>query len=227
MKKIVLLFLLILSSKSGFGQHIAYDTIRYAKEYYEQRVKLFNSEPVVKGRTIFLGDSITEFGNWPQLTNDSTAVNRGIAGDNTFGVLERLEDVIKREPKKLFVLIGINDISQNIPIDVVIENIHRIIGKMQDYSPTTEIYLESVLPTNDVVKNFYPDAYGKNDIVDQFNERLKEQARKHHITYIDIHSVFENKKGQLTVKYSDKDGLHLNDLGYTTWIDFLKSMNCL
>jgi len=127
MKKILIALTFCLSTTIVVGQNIAYDTIQYAKEYYQKRLALFKSEPVVKGGIIFLGNSITEFGDWQKLLNDSTVTNRGIAGDNTFSVLTRLDEVINREPSKLFIKIGINDISQNIPVEIIVKNISTII----------------------------------------------------------------------------------------------------
>jgi lysophospholipase L1-like esterase len=204
------------------GQNIVYDTIQYAKEYHQKRLTLFRSEPIVKNKIIFLGNSITEFGDWRKLLNDSTVVNRGIAGDNTFGAIARLEDVINREPSKLFIKIGINDISQNIPVEIIVKNISTIIKEVKAKSPMTEICIHSILPTNDSVKNNYPDAYNKNDMVNLVNRLIKRQAKKYKISYIDIHKKFRDKYGQLDIKYADSDGLHLNDFGYKTWIELLK-----
>src|SRR5258706_6680850 len=103
MKKLLFVLLVCLTFSIAEGQNTRYDTIGYAREYYQKRVTLFNREPVRKGRVIFLGNSITEFGDWKSLLKASTATNRGIAGDNTFGVLDRLEEVIIRRPSKLLI----------------------------------------------------------------------------------------------------------------------------
>lgn len=209
------------------GQKTVYDTIQYAKEHYQKRWTLFKSEPIVKGKIILLGNSITEFGDWQKLLNDSTVINRGVAGDNTFGVLARLDDVINREPGKLFIKIGINDISQNIPVEIIVKNIVTIIKRVKVKSPMTKIYLHSVLPTNDNVKNEYPDAYNKNDKVNLVNKILKKKAKKYSIIYIDINKIFRDRYGKLDIKYADSDGLHLNDFAYKTWIELLKSTKFL
>ena len=223
MKKVLLAFMFCLAiTPLVVGQTIVYDTIRYAKEHYQKRITLFNIEKVVKGKIIFLGNSITEFGDWQKLLNDSTVINRGIAGDNTFGVLARLDDVIKREPVKLFIKIGINDISQNIPVEIIVNNISTIIKSVKTKSPATKIYIHSILPTNDQVKNEYPDAYNKNGIVKEVNLQLKQLAKKYKIIYIDINKIFSDQEGKLDNKYADTDGLHLNDFAYKTWIEFLK-----
>jgi lysophospholipase L1-like esterase len=221
MKKIITI-VAILNSTFVIGQKINYDTIRYAKEHYQKRLALFKTESIIKGKIIFLGNSIIEFGDWKKLLNDSTLINRGIAGDNTFGVLARLEDVMNREPNKLFIEIGINDISQNIPVDIIIENISTIISNVRKISPMAKIYIYSILPTNDNAKKDYPEAYNKNNITNFVNIELKKLAKKCNIIYIDINSIFKDKYGKLDQKYADSDGLHLNNFAYKTWIEFLK-----
>lgn len=220
---ISLTFCIGLISTLTYSQSIRYDTIRYAPEHYEKRVALFKSEPIKKGRIIFLGNSIMEFGNWRKLLNDSTVINRGIAADNSFGVLERLEDVIVRQPSKLFMKIGINDISQNIPVEVIVKNISAIGKQIKAKSPQTKIYVHSILPTNDNVKNEYPDAFNKNDKVNAVNEQLRRMAKEHDFTYIDLNKELRDKKGKLDVKYAEPDGLHLNEMGYRVWVNLLKS----
>jgi lysophospholipase L1-like esterase len=222
MKKILFALSLCLATTTVVGQNIVHDTIQYAKEYHQKRLTLFRSEPVVKGKIIFLGNSITEFGEWQKLLNDSTVINRGIAGDNTFGVLARLEDIVNREPSKLFIKIGINDISQNIPVEIIVKNISTIIKNVQTKSPMTKIFIHSILPTNDNVQKEYPDAYNKNHIVNLVNKQLKNQAKKLNVIYIDIDKIFRDKNGKLDIKYSDSDGLHLNELAYNTWIKLLR-----
>ncbi len=137
--------------------------------------------------------------------------------------MARLDDVLNREPSKLFIKIGINDISQNIPTEIIVKNISTIIKTVKAKSPFTKIYIHSILPTNDNVKNFYPDAYNKNDKVKLVNGQIKKLARNNTIIYININKIFTDKQGKLDVKYADSDGLHINDVGYKVWVDFLKS----
>lgn len=222
MKRVLILIILYCSCIQLEAQNIKYDTIQYAKEHYQNRVNLFKSEPIVKNKIVFLGNSITEFGNWQELLHTKNVINRGIAGDNTFGVLKRLNEITEREPNKLFLKIGINDISQNIPSDVILKNINAIIVQLKEQSPKTKIFIHSILPTNKNTKNTFPDAYNKNSVVTLVNSNLKKIADKHKATYIDINSIFSDVNGELNTKYSDEDGLHLNNLGYQTWVKFLK-----
>lgn len=226
MKKLLIVLLSCFTAVAS-GQSIVYDTIRYAPEYYKERMDVFKAEPIVKGNIIFLGNSITEYGDWKKLLNDPTVVNRGIAADNTFGVLDRLEDVISRQPKKLIIEIGINDIAQNIPDNIIAKNILTIVQRVKTKSPHTFISVISILPTNDNVKNEYPDAYNKHAQINSLNSQLKQSAKANGFTYIDLASVLSDKDGKLDIKYANADGLHLNDEGYQQWITLLKKLKVL
>jgi len=69
-------------------------------------------------------------GNWKKVTGDSTVINRDIGGDNTYGVLKRLKDITDRQPSKVFLLIGINDIGKDIPDAVIAANDLRIVKEI-------------------------------------------------------------------------------------------------
>ena len=71
-----------------------YDTTTSMPEVRASRLAKFAAEPVVTGRVIFLGNSITQGGDWAKLTGDSTVVNRGIGADVTFGLRTRLDDFL-------------------------------------------------------------------------------------------------------------------------------------
>src|SRR5437867_1020657 len=114
-----------------FAQVKSYDTLTNLPDHYVKRCKVFESEPIVKGKIMMVGNSITEGGNWKTLLHDSTVINRGISGDVTFGVLNRLKDITDRQPSKLFLLIGVNDLSRNTPDDLIIENILMIITRIR------------------------------------------------------------------------------------------------
>ena len=122
--------------------------------YYDQKLSMFEQMPTTKNCIIWLGDSITDGGEWSELFPNYNTMNRGISADNTFGVLYRLHEVIQRKPKKLFILIGINDISKNIPDEVILHNYKKIIDSIQQQSPSTKIYIQSILPTNNNYKDF-------------------------------------------------------------------------
>ena len=199
---------------------VLYDTLPNLPERYAVRFEKFKKEPVVLGKVMFLGDDVIEAGNWRKLLKDSTAINRGISGDNTFGVLHRLDEIAKRKPSRIFLLIGVNDLSKNIPNEVIIENIFAIVGKIRGASPKTKIFLQSLLPLNPGIKDF-PANLAKQENIREINGQLKKYGDVFKFTYVDIYNQFLDKQNALDARFT-YDGLHLNAVGYIRWVSYLK-----
>lgn len=215
----LLVLLSVFTWINSFSQR-GYDTIPSFPEHYTQRLEKFKLEPVVTGKVLFLGNSITEGGNWKKLLKDSSVINRGISGDNTFGVLRRLEDITKRKPSRVFLLIGVNDLSKNIPNDAIIENIFGIVSQIRAASPTTKVFVQSLLPVNPSVKNF-PTRFAKQDDITEINGQLRKYSEALKYTFVDVHTHFLDKKNMLDDRFT-ADGLHLNANGYLHWVEYLK-----
>jgi len=207
------------------AQDRTWDTIPFITDHYAQRVELFKNEASVEKAIVFLGNSITEGGDWKKLLKDSTAVNRGIGGDITFGVLNRLDETIALKPAKLFLLIGINDLAKEIPDEVIIENTYTIVNRIRSGSPSTKIYVQSILPVNPTMKKF-PARYAKGDHIVRINEQLKKYESHFKYVYVDIYSSFLDANQNMDSKYT-REGLHLNPAGYQHWITVLKELNYL
>ncbi|HVW97948.1 MAG TPA: GDSL-type esterase/lipase family protein [Mucilaginibacter sp.] len=228
MKRIFYLLLLlpaVLSAQNPVTNQNLFDTIPFIPEHTPQRIALFEKEPVVKGRVIFLGNSITEMGNWKKATGDTTVINRGIGGDITFGILKRLKDITDREPSKLFILCGINDIGKDIPDAVIADNILKIVNRVHSACPKTEIYVESVLPVNPTVAHF-PQHYDKEEHVLALNRLLKANAEKGGYAFVNIFPLFLDKDKRLEAKYT-YEGLHLKPPAYDIWVAYLKKKGYL
>lgn len=222
MRTIFIVSLCILSF-AGYSQK--WDTIPNQPDLYKQRVELFIKEPAVEGKILFLGNSVTQRGHWKKLLNDSTVINRGIGGDITFGILKRLDDVTGRKPSRVFLMIGMDDLSKNIPDEVIMENIFAIVNVIRGGSPKTEIYVQSILPVNPSFENF-PDHYDKQDHVVTLNRELRKFADRLKYTFVDVYSGFLDKENRLDAKYST-DGLHLNTAGYIHWVAILRGLSYL
>jgi len=218
-----LVMMLVLNQHEGLCQD--YDSLPNQPEYYNKQAARFLTEEVRKGGIFFLGNSITEGGNWKVLLKDSSAVNRGISGDNSFGVLQRLDEVIRHQPSKIFLMIGINDLSKNIPNAVIIQNIFSIIGRIHSESPKTIVFVQSLLPVNPGHKNF-PPRYKKDTDIIEINGQLKKYHEALKYTYLDLYAHFLDDKLLLDLRYTT-DGLHLNQAGYVHWVDYLKKQKCL
>jgi len=191
----------------------------YRPAAYDLRVGQFRSYPNSSADIIFLGNSITAGVDWMELLGNPHARNRGISSDITFGVLERLSEVTEGKPAKVFILIGINDISRNIPDTVIVNNYRRIIREIKASSPATKIYFQTLLPVNN---EFTPRShFNKDEHILFVNEQLKKLAAEEKITLIDLYPHFLNADKKLEKKYTF-DGLHPNAEGYKVWAEILK-----
>jgi len=187
----------------------------YQTTYYNQKLTLFRLLPDTKGEIVFLGNSITDIGEWSEIWQNPTVKNRGISGDITFGVLARLDEVLSSKPKMLFVMIGVNDIARNIPGAVILSNYRRLIDRVQIESPRTQLIMQSVLPTNDEFKPF-KNHYGKDDRIRAVNAGMQALCVDLGVAYVDLYPRFLDASGKLDKQYTN-DGLHLNGAGYMLW----------
>jgi hexosaminidase len=183
--------------------------------YYHQRVLHFRTLPPAKGDIIFLGNSITDGGEWSELFGDLKIKNRGISGDITAGVLNRLDEVAKRKPAKVFLLIGVNDLAGNTSPDSVVKNILLIAAYLKQETPSSQLFVQSILPVNDAFGKFSGHT-GKAAQIRQVNKRLKEKAANHPYTFLDLYSAFAGPNGKLKEDLTN-DGLHLLGKGYLLW----------
>jgi homoserine acetyltransferase/lysophospholipase L1-like esterase len=210
---------------TGVTNQNLFDTIPFIPEHTPQRLAQFAKEPIVPGKIIFLGNSITEMGNWKKVLNDSTVINRGIGGDISYGVLKRLGDITDRNPSKVFILLGINDIGKDIPEVVIADNYLKIVREIHNKCPQTRIYVQSVLPVNPTMPRF-PQHYDKGEHVLVLNELLKAHAVDGGYTFVDIFHLFADADGHLMSQYS-YEGLHLKPPAYEVWVDYLKKQGYL
>lgn len=202
-------------SASGTAQKRTYST------FYYQRATLFEKLPVTSNDIIFLGNSITNGCEWSELFQNKHVKNRGISGDITMGVYDRLNPILKGKPAKIFLLIGINDVSRGTSPDTIVDMIKLITEKIKKESPKTQLYLQSVLPVSDHY-NLFGNHTKHWQMIPEINTKLQQLAQEEHVTYIDLYSRFvDTKTGKMNTEYSN-DGLHLLGKGYLIWRDIVK-----
>lgn len=189
--------------------------------YYNQRLSLFEKLPDTKNEIIFLGNSITDGGEWCELLGNPNVKNRGISGDTTDGVLFRLNEVTRSKPSKVFLLIGINDLSRGVSKDSVFSNICSITKKIRNDSPKTKVYVQSILPVNDSFGLFKNHTNKTADVI-WVNTQLKAWCDKEPVQYVDLYSHFKAPDSELLNPQLTNDGLHLKGEGYLLWVDLIK-----
>lgn len=204
------------------AQTAKWDTISRAKKYSE-RLEHFKTDPISKEDFVFLGNSITAGTDWSRLLDLPKAKNRGISGDITFGVLDRLSEIITANPRKIFILIGINDISKGIPDSLILRNYKRMIHRIREGSKS-KIYFYTLLPVNNSMNTTNKHG-GKDAHITWLNNELKKLAGKR-VTVIDLYPHFTDQENRLKESLT-YDGLHLNDAGYQEWARILKESDYL
>jgi lysophospholipase L1-like esterase len=187
----------------------------HKKSQYELLPKLSNC-------IIFLGDSITDEGEWSELLGDSNikfnVLNRGISGDTTDRILHRIDTIIEAQPKQIFLMVGINDLVMiNKSVKEIIDKYQQILIKFQSVIPETQVFIQSVLPVNENIYLYWED----DQKIVNLNSKLKGLAAEFDYQYIDIHSYLIDAEKQLDAKYT-ADGLHLNGKAYLLWAEIIK-----
>ncbi len=189
----------------------------------EQRTKrenfrILNNEYALKNQTVLLGDSITDFFNWYELFYDfceksgQAVYNRGIGGDTTDRLIERLdENVLNISPKNVVLLIGTNDISRGIPLSVTVENVSKIIENTKNACPDVNFIFQAVYPINPGMRDKFEKR--SNDKIHLMNKEFIKLSEKYGCTWLDITDDLKDKTGNLKKEFTF-DGLHLNVSAY-------------
>ncbi len=184
---------------------------------HEQKLSMFRASPVSTGAIVFLGNSITEGGNWSEMFPEKHILNRGIGGDISEGVLKRLDEIIRHQPSKLFICIGTNDIAKGVAQADILQNYRAILETVKAQSPATKIYVQSILPVGkDVIFGH------SNKKIVPLNNEIKKLCIEMKITYIDLYPGFLNNEGFLNPIYTN-DKLHLLGKGYLIWKGLIES----
>ena len=173
-------------------------------QFYYQRATLFEKLPIDSDDIVFLGNSITNGCEWHELFNNPNIKNRGIKG----------------KPAKIFLMIGINDIAHHLSTDSIVKNITKIIRKIKKETPSTRLYIQSLLPTNDSFERFKT-IMGKTPQIIEINQLLEELAPIEKYTYIDLFPHLTTPGTTVLDPQYTNDGLHLLGDGYLVWKDVL------
>ena len=188
--------------------------------YYARRATLFEELPIGKKDIVMLGNSLTDGGEFNELLNNRHVKNRGIVGDIVQGLIDRIDPIIKGQPKKLFIMTGVNDISHDVSADSIARAMEKLIVMVKQGSPRTKIYLQSLLPFNNDVREWKL-LKGRDHVVVEANALLEQVARRQGVTWINLYPLFVDDQGRLRADLTN-DGLHLMGKGYLIWRDAIK-----
>lgn len=188
--------------------------------YYYRRATLFAQLPITKSDIVFLGNSLTDGAEWNELLGNPHIKNRGIVGDIVQGYIDRLYPILKGQPKKIFIMGGVNDISHGVSGDSIARATERLITLIKTLSPRTRIYLQSLLPINNDFGR-YKLLAGREHVVVEANAALERVAKRQGVTWINLFPLMADSEGKLRREFTN-DGLHLMGPAYLVWRDAVK-----
>lgn len=192
----------------GAGVWFARDQIIQSalERFAAARISFFESFPVTPGDVVMLGDSITAGGEWSDMFPGLPIRNRGISGDTTSDVLSRLDPIVAAKPAAVFLKIGTNDLSRGPNRVVSYQQYRDIVTRIQAGSPSTAIFLQSVLPRESAMR----------EEVEAYNRQIKAIAAELGVVYVDLYPAFLAADGSIRDELT-LDELHLSGQGYRVW----------
>ena len=191
--------------------------------YYYVRMRAFEDEPPIRSTDIvMLGNSLTEGGkDWAEKLGKPNVRNRGISGDVALGVDARLYQITPHKPAKIFLLIGINDVSHDVTVDSLMTDIRTLVDHIRAQTPKTKLVLQSLLPIRESTGR-WKRLQGKTDMIPQINARIEALAREKGLTFINLYPHFTEPGTNIMRAELTYDGLHLSKAGYDVWVKLLK-----
>lgn len=170
----------------------------------------FKSKPILKTKVVFFGDSITACADWNSLLKRSDVRNAGFPGFTTYNLLWAVgKEVLVVKPDTCYIMAGINDIRDGIPVYRTEKNYSIIIDSMVNHK-IVPIVQSTLYHVNEVATN---------RVVDSLNNYLIGMCKGKNIKFIDLNKSL-SINGHLISGLSI-DGLHLNSSGYKEWIKLI------
>lgn len=192
---------------SNSGQESKTETESWADMWNRGRTDVLSHSKIDTSSVVFIGDSITEGFLVTEIFGPK-AKNQGISANTTRHILLRLEPIINLRPKKIVLNIGVNDLREDVPQDTIVDNFRRILMRIRNGSPKTDIIVNSVFPTSG-------DYFFVQPKILTLNESIKAYCQEQGFTFVDVYSDLV-KNNQLDSSFT-YDGIHLNGKGYKVW----------
>lgn len=178
----------------------------------ERRTNWEQAKIADQGAVVFLGDSITQ--GWSGLAKDfptSKVANRGLSGDTTRGLRQRVKgDVLDLKPRAVVLLIGTNDLGLGATPEQVSENVKALLGELRASSPRLPVIVCKVMPSDASKQRPAEKITQLNALVDKLVTTDPLFVR------CDTHAIFADADGNAK-KEEFPDLLHPNAAGYAKW----------
>lgn len=149
---------------------------------------------------------------------DTALTKKFITNDNGEKITI-LEDLATKNIDTIYIMLGINELGW-IYNDIFIKDYENLIDKILEVRPNCEIIVQSIIPVTKTKSE--GDSIYNNDKITEYNNLIKDMAKRKGIKYIDLCPVLADKSGNLPEEAST-DGIHLNKKYCQKWFKCLKS----
>ncbi len=162
---------------------------------------------------VFIGDSITDSLSFYKFLDKSNVVAK--MGLTAKKAVTMIDNIVEKEPENIFILFGTNDILNGGDNKKFAGEYSELIQAIKSRLPDVNIYINSILPVEEKVKNKKPLLTNEN--IDNFNDALVEMAEEEEgIKYLNISPIVEQD-----LSLFEPDGIHMKYRFYESWLDFL------
>lgn len=221
MKKITLLFIICIIPLISIAQS---NNNYLNNPLYQRQLEFYKIYKPVNPRIVMLGNSLTHGVDWNNLLGRNDVVEMGIVSDILSGYFNRIHYVTELKPQICFILGGLNDIYQWIPVETIFDDYVKVVERLRR-SGITVIIQSTLYAGRDWGKDWLaannPEANAaeinkeRNTQVDRLNMLLRNYAVKNSIEYIDLNTLMS--RGNYLRSEITYDGVHLNAAGYKIW----------
>lgn len=169
----------------------------------------------MKVDVVFFGDSHTAGGDFQKAFSNVKSLNLGYIGEDTKGMLRRVKAIAVVQPKKIFLMAGINGLKCQSLSDFEYWYT-ALVDSIRTAVPNAELYIENILPVT------ASSGYCGNVKIREANKIVQHIAHERNITYIDLHTAYADK--ETLPENMSYDGLHLTDDAYNIWYEAIKKI---
>ena len=148
-----------------------------------------------------------------------TAVSKKFITNSNGEKVTILEDLKNKDINTIYIMLGINELGW-VYSSIFIDKYEELINKILEIKPNCEIIIQSIIPVTKSKSDSDP-IYNNNKIR-EYNELIKDMAKRLNIKYINLVPELTNENGDLPEQAST-DGVHLNKKYCIKWLEVLKN----
>ena len=197
-------------------------------EWKKQKYRMVQSwqtlnQSCKSGQTVFTGSSLMEMFPVEKFAAEEGSgfpivYNRGVGGWRTEEMLACLDEmVISLQPRRLFINIGTNDLSDAaVTIDALISRYEDILNRIVAAVPGVELVMMAYYPINYDAADESIKACLRirtNERIQEANQAVEALAHRRGHRFINVNAPLTDEQGRLKAAYTI-EGMHIREEGY-------------